>query len=83
MLLLEAVALGVINGLLTTALAWPVAHMTMSAVRVISRLDLAFEPGTAALLAPFAACVALSIAAALLPALRGGKLDLGPLHRND
>jgi len=55
----------------------------VAAVRVISRLDLVFEPGTAALLAPFAACIALSIAAALLPALRGGKLDLGPLHRND
>jgi putative ABC transport system permease protein len=83
MLLLEAVALGVVGGLLATLLAWPVARMTVAAVRVISRLDLVFEPGPAALLAPFAACVALSIAAALLPALRGGKLDLGPLHRND
>src|SRR5262249_10940922 len=83
MLLLEALALGVVGGLLATALAWPVARMTVAAVRVISRLDLVFEPRPAAFLAPFAACVALAIAAALLPALRGGRLDLGPLHRND
>lgn len=83
MLLVEALALGVVGGLLATALAWPVATMTLAAVRVISRLDLVFEPGPLSASAPFFGCVALALVAAALPALRGGKLDLGPLHRNE
>jgi hypothetical protein len=42
-----------------------------------------FEPGPLSACAPFVGCVALALAAAALPALRGGRLDLGPLHRNE
>jgi putative ABC transport system permease protein len=83
MLLVEALALGVVGGALATALAWPIGKLAVDAVRVISRLDLRFVPDTALLAGPFVTCVTFALLAALGPALHGGRLDLAPLHRND
>jgi len=83
MLLLEALALGAAGGALAALLAAPASRVVLDAVRVISRLDVRwrFEPSHA--LAPLAAAVAIAFAAALLPALRGGRLELGPLQRHE
>ena len=83
MLVIEALALGAAGGVLAALLAAPVSRLVLDAVRVISRLDLRwrFEPLHA--IAPFVAAVAIAFLAALVPALRGGKLDLGPLHRHE
>jgi putative ABC transport system permease protein len=83
MLLVEALALGIVGGALATALAWPIGKLAVDAVRVISRLDLQFVPGLAIVAGPFVTCVTFALLAALLPALHGGRLDLAPLHRND
>ncbi len=83
MLLIEALALGVVGGALAALLAAPVSAIVLEAVRIISRLDLRyrFEPWHA--VAPLLAAVAIALVAALLPALRGGRLKLGPLHRHE
>jgi putative ABC transport system permease protein len=83
MLLLEAAAIGIVGGALAAALAAPVSAVVLEAVRVISRLDLRFHFEPARLLAPFLAAVGIALLAAIGPALRGGKLDLGPLHRHE
>jgi putative ABC transport system permease protein len=83
MLLLEAVALGVVGGALATLLAAPVSKLVLDAVRIISRLDLRFRLEPVHAMAPFFAAVAIAIVAAVVPAIRGGKLDLGPLHRHE
>jgi putative ABC transport system permease protein len=83
MLLVEALAIGVVGGLLASALAWPLGKLAVDAVSVISRLDLVFAPGPALLAGPFVTCVTFALLAALGPALHGGRLDVAPLHRND
>ncbi|MBM4016509.1 MAG: FtsX-like permease family protein, partial [Planctomycetes bacterium] len=83
MLLAEALAIGVIGGVLAALLAAPVSKLVLDAVRVISRLELRwwFSPGRA--LAPFAAAVAIALIAAWWPARSGGRIDRGALQRHE
>jgi ABC-type antimicrobial peptide transport system permease subunit len=83
MLLLEALALGVVGGALAALLAAPASRIVLDSVRVISRLDVRWRLEPLPALAPLLAAVAIALAAALPPALRGGRLDLGPLHRHE
>jgi putative ABC transport system permease protein len=83
MLLMEALAIGLVAGLFAAALTAPVSRLVLDAVRIVSRLDLRwhFEPMRAAL--PLLATVGIAFVAALVPALRSGKLDLGALKRHE
>ncbi len=83
MLLAEALALGVVGGLLAALLSAPVSHIVLEAVRIISRLDLRFRATPLALLAPLVAAIAIALVAALWPALRSGRLALGKLNRHE
>jgi putative ABC transport system permease protein len=83
MLLAEALAIGVVGGVLAALLAAPVSKLVLDAVRVISRLELRwwFSPGRA--LAPFAAALAIALAAAWWPSRFGSRIDRGALQRHE
>lgn len=83
MLVAEALAIGIVGGLLAALLAAPISKLVLDAVRIISRLDLRwwFSPGRVA--APFFAAIAIALLAAWWPARRGGRIDLGALHRHE
>lgn len=83
MLVLEALALGAIGGILASLLAAPVSAIVLEAVRVISRLDLRFRFAPLQLVLPLASAIGIAFLAALWPALRSGKLELGALQRHE
>jgi len=83
MLLAEALALGVVGGVLAAALAAPVSKLVLDAVRVISRLDLRWWMTPTRVAAPFVAAIAIALVAAWWPARRSGRVALGSLNRHE
>lgn len=83
MLLAEALAIGVVGGVLASLLAAPVSKIVLDAVRIISRLDLRYWFTPARAIAPLVAAVVIALFAAWWPARRGGKIELGALNRHE
>ncbi len=83
MLLAEALAMGVVGGVLAALLAAPVSKVVLDAVRVISRLDLRYWVTPARLLAPCGAAIVIALLAAWWPARRGGRIAHGALNRHE
>lgn len=83
MLMAEALALGVVGGVLAALLAAPVSKLVLDAVRVISRLDLRYWFTPARFAAPLLAAIAIALLAAWWPARRGGRVAEGALNRHE
>ena len=78
---LEALALGLIGGLLALAVSLPVAAFAIEAVRIISRLDLHFRPGPLLIAAPLVVAMSIALLASWWPSRRARSIDLSAMAR--
>ncbi len=83
LLLLEALAVGLIGGLFAAGLSVPLSKFAVEGVSIISSLPMRHEIDSWSIVLPVASALLLSLLAAILPARHASRLHLPSLARHE